>query len=101
IMVDFALQIRRKRGLAPAEAIIEACRVRYRHIMMTTFAAILGTLPIALGIGAGAHSRQALGIATVGGLVFSQALTLFVTPAFYVAMEQLSERLRRRQSAPG
>ncbi len=100
IMVDFALQIRRKRGLAPAEAIIEACRVRYRPIMMTTFAAILGTLPIALGIGAGAHSRQALGIATVGGLVFSQTLTLFVTPAFYVAMEHLSERLRRRQSAP-
>ncbi|HKJ09386.1 MAG TPA: efflux RND transporter permease subunit, partial [Gammaproteobacteria bacterium] len=99
IMVDFALQIRRKRGLAPAEAIIEACRVRYRPIMMTTFAAILGTLPIALGIGAGAHSRQALGIATVGGLVFSQALTLFVTPAFYVAMEHLSARLRRRREA--
>jgi len=96
IMVDFALQYRRSHQASAAEAIIEACRVRYRPIMMTTFAAILGTLPIALGIGAGAHSRQALGIATVGGLLFSQTLTLFVTPAFYVAMEHLSERLRRR-----
>ena len=95
IMVDFALHIRRTQQLSAVDAIIEACRVRYRPIMMTTFAAILGTLPIALGIGAGAHSRQALGIATVGGLIFSQALTLFVTPAFYVAMEHVSERFRR------
>jgi len=98
IMVDFALRIRRQRDVSPAEAIIEACRVRYRPIMMTTFAALLGTLPIALGLGAGAHSRQSLGIAVVGGLLFSQSLTLFVTPAFYVAMEHLTGRVGGRSA---
>ncbi len=94
IMVDFAIHLQRD-GMDPAAAIIEACRVRFRPIMMTTLAAILGTLPIALGLGAGAEARRSLGIATVGGLVFSQALTLFVTPAFYVAMERLSASRRR------
>ncbi|MFI4920342.1 MAG: efflux RND transporter permease subunit [Gammaproteobacteria bacterium] len=100
IMVDFALQLRREQGLSARDAIIEACVVRFRPIMMTTLAAILGTLPIALGVGMGAEARRPLGIATVGGLIFSQMLTLFLTPAFYVAMEHLSERLRRHRGEP-
>lgn len=94
IMIDFALAERRLRGVDSVTAIIEACRIRFRPIMMTTLAAILGTLPIALGFGSGAESRRTLGIAIVGGLLFSQMLTLFVTPAFFVAMERLSARFR-------
>jgi HAE1 family hydrophobic/amphiphilic exporter-1 len=92
IMVDFAQQMRRERHLSPREAIIEACVVRFRPIMMTTVAAILGTLPIALGVGMGAEARRPLGIVAAGGLLVSQLLTLFVTPAFYVAMAKLSAR---------
>ena len=99
IMVDFALQMRRERGLTPSQAIIEACRVRFRPIMMTTLAAIFGTLPIAVGLGAGAESRRALGLTVVGGLLFSQMLTLFVTPAFYVAMEYATQKFSRQRSA--
>jgi HAE1 family hydrophobic/amphiphilic exporter-1 len=99
MMIDFALQIQREQGLKPVDAIVEACRVRFRPIMMTTMAAILGTLPIALGLGAGAETRRPLGIAVVGGLVFSQFLTLFVTPVFYVALERIVGFFRR-QKAP-
>ncbi|MGA7966941.1 MAG: efflux RND transporter permease subunit [Gammaproteobacteria bacterium] len=98
IMIDFALDARRNKHMDAADAIIEACRIRFRPIMMTTVAAILGVLPIAIGFGAGSDARRPLGIAVVGGLVFSQFLTLYVTPSFYVAMEHLSTRLRRRQA---
>jgi len=88
--------MKREQHLNARDAIIEACMVRFRPIMMTTMAAIFGMLPIALGTGQGAETRRPLGIAVVGGLLFSQALTLYITPAFYVAMEHLSERIRRR-----
>ena len=80
---------------APHDAMLKASVTRVRPIMMTTLAAILGALPIALGIGAGAESRQALGIAVVGGLVFSQLLTRYITPTFFVSMEQLQKRVAR------
>ena len=98
IMVDFAVQIRREQAANARDAIIQSCLVRFRPIMMTTLAAICGTLPIALGTGMGSESRRPLGIAVVGGLLFSQMLTLYITPAFYVAMEHLSDHLRRRSA---
>ena len=100
MMIDFALEAQRADpSKSPADAIYEACVVRFRPIMMTTFAALMGTLPIAMGFGAGAESRRPLGLAVVGGLLFSQMLTLFVTPVFYTYMEQLRERLARRTPA--
>lgn len=96
IMIDFALEAERKGGKGPVEAIHEACIVRFRPIMMTTMAALMGTLPIALGFGAGAESRRPLGLAVVGGLLFSQFLTLVVTPVFYVYMDDLQSFLSRR-----
>ena len=98
MMVDFALQMQRDRGMAPADAIVEACLVRFRPIMMTTMAAIFATLPIAVGYGAGAETRQPLGIAVVGGLVFSQFLTLYVTPVFYVSMDRAVRFFSERKS---
>jgi HAE1 family hydrophobic/amphiphilic exporter-1 len=97
MMVDFALQLEREKGLPAAEAIVEASIVRFRPIMMTTMAAICATLPLALGTGTGSEMRQPLGIAVVGGLVFSQMLTLYVTPTFYVSMDRITAFFRRRR----
>jgi multidrug efflux pump len=100
MMIDFALVAEREEGKPPREAIHQACLLRFRPIMMTTMAALLGALPLMLGTGTGAELRRPLGVAIVGGLIVSQVLTLFTTPVIYLAFDRIATRLRGREAAP-
>ncbi len=93
MMIDFALEAEREHGKSPVDAIYEACLLRFRPIMMTTMAALLGGLPLALGHGVGSELRRPLGITIVGGLILSQLLTLYTTPVVYLAFDWLASRL--------
>jgi len=95
MMIDFALQAQRTQGLSARDAIYQACQLRFRPIMMTTMAAMLGAVPLALGHGDGAEMRQPLGIAIVGGLIVSQLLTLYTTPIVFIGMDGIRRRILR------
>ena len=99
MMIDFAITERREFGLTAKEAIRRACLIRFRPIMMTTLAAILGALPLVLGTGYGSELRRPLGISIIGGLLFSQVLTLYTTPVIYLWLDRASQRLGRRKEA--
>jgi multidrug efflux pump len=98
MMIDFALVAEREHGKTPQEAIYEACLLRFRPIMMTTMAALLGGLPLAFGTGIGSELRRPLGIAMVGGLLLSQILTLYTTPVIYIFFDNLSTRFSKKKS---
>ena len=100
MMIDFALEAERKEGMSPGEAIYEACLLRFRPIMMTTMAALLGAVPLALGTGIGSELRRPLGITIIGGLIFSQVLTLYTTPVIYLAFDRLAKRFGTRDVRP-
>jgi multidrug efflux pump len=99
MMIDFALDAERTEGRPPEEAIYQAAVLRFRPILMTTFAALLAGLPLALGSGTGSELRRPLGIAIVGGLIFSQLLTLYTTPVVYLAFDRLAARFSRKPPA--
>jgi multidrug efflux pump len=100
MMIDFALEAERKEGMSPRDAIVQACLLRFRPIMMTTLAALFGALPLAIESGSGSELRNPLGITIIGGLILSQMLTLYTTPVIYLGMERLRLRFTRRQPAP-
>jgi multidrug efflux pump len=95
MMIDFAIQAERAQGIPPREAIFQACLLRFRPIMMTTFAALLGALPLAFSYGNGGELRRPLGISIVGGLILSQVLTLYTTPVLYVYLDRFQSACRR------